>query len=52
KIDAEVALRAANAKFENRFRAMEGIAGDAFSNLTLDEKEALWQRVKKGAKGS
>lgn len=52
KVDAEVALRAANAKFESRFRAMEFIAGGAFSDLTLDEKEALWRRVKKEAKGA
>lgn len=52
KVDAESALRDANAKFEARFRAMESIAGDAFSDLTLDDKEALWQRVKLAAKGS
>jgi len=46
-IDPEAALRSANAKFEKRFRAMEDIAGDAFAGLTLDEKEALWVRVKR-----
>lgn len=45
-IDPEAALRQANEKFESRFRAMETIAGDRFAKLTLDEKEALWQRVK------
>lgn len=45
-IDPEVALRAANAKFECRFRMMEGMAGDAFTDLPLDGKEALWQRAK------
>jgi ATP diphosphatase len=45
-IDPEAALRAANAKFERRFRAMEAEAGDTFAGLSLDEKEALWQRVK------
>jgi ATP diphosphatase len=45
-IDPEAALRAANLKFEKRFRAMETIAGEAFNGLSLDEKEALWGRVK------
>ncbi|TPG14274.1 nucleoside triphosphate pyrophosphohydrolase [Sphingomonas oligophenolica] len=45
-VDPEAALRAGNAKFERRFRAMEERAGDAFVALSLDEKEALWQRVK------
>ncbi len=48
-VDAEAALRHANTKFERRFRAMETIAGDAFEDLTLDQKEALWQRVKSTA---
>ena len=47
KVDAEAALRAANEKFESRFRAMEAIAGEEFPALSLDEKEALWQRVKR-----
>lgn len=46
KVDAEQALRLANAKFERRFRHMEQDAGDAFNGLSLDEKEALWQRAK------
>jgi ATP diphosphatase len=45
-IDPEAALRAANTKFEGRFRAMEAEAGDAFAGLTLDEKEALWIAAK------
>ncbi len=45
--DPETALRAGNAKFERRFRAMEALAGDAFAALPLDDKEALWQRVKR-----
>ncbi|USU09186.1 nucleoside triphosphate pyrophosphohydrolase [Sphingomonadaceae bacterium OTU29MARTA1] len=47
-IDPEAALRAGNAKFERRFRAMEDAAGDAFAAMTLDEQEALWQQVKRG----
>jgi ATP diphosphatase len=44
--DPEAALRAGNAKFERRFRAIEGQAGDAFADMTLEQKEALWQSVK------
>jgi ATP diphosphatase len=49
-IAAEEALRAANRKFERRFRAMEALAGGqrAFATLSLEEQEALWQRVKAG----
>ena len=47
-ISAEEALRAANAKFEARFRAMEALAGvEAFTRLSLDQQEDLWQQVKK-----
>lgn len=45
-VDAEDALRAANGKFERRFRAMEAMAGDQFASLDLDAQEALWQAVK------
>jgi len=45
-IDAEEALRSANRKFERRFRGMEQLADGNFSALSLDEQEALWQRVK------
>ncbi|AIT05549.1 nucleoside triphosphate hydrolase [Sphingomonas taxi] len=47
-VDPETALRRGNAKFERRFRAMEAIAGESFPALSLDDKEALWQRVKRG----
>jgi ATP diphosphatase len=48
RVDPGKALRAANAKFEQRFRAMEERAGgaDALAALDLDEQEALWQAVK------
>ena len=48
-LDAEQALKASNAKFERRFRAMESLAaadGKAFDTLDLDAQEAYWQRVK------
>ncbi len=48
-IGPEDALRAANAKFEQRFRAMERYATARsldFPALTLDEQEALWQEAK------
>lgn len=45
-VDAEQALKNANAKFERRFRDMEAMAGDAFVAMSLDEKEALWQTAK------
>jgi ATP diphosphatase len=44
KIDSEVALRKASAKFERRFRAIE-ISPD-FATLSLDAKEALWDAAK------
>lgn len=46
-IDPEAALRAGNAKFERRFRAIEADGGDAFTSMTLDQQEALWQAVKR-----
>jgi len=46
-ISAEDALRAANAKFERRFRAMEEMAGGNFPKLSLNAQEELWQKVKK-----
>lgn len=45
-VDPEAALRAGNAKFERRFRAMEAEAGDTFPGLDLAAKETLWQAVK------
>jgi ATP diphosphatase len=51
----EDALRAANAKFERRYREMETIAssvGRPFAELPLDVQEALWQAVKRGEKAA
>jgi nucleoside triphosphate diphosphatase len=50
-VDAEAALRAANMKFERRFRAMESLAstrGQQFADLNLAAQESLWQAVKRG----
>ena len=51
-VDAEAALRAANAKFERRFRGMEvagrSSAGRSFARLNLAAQEHLWQEVKRG----
>ncbi len=49
-VDAEAALRAANAKFERRFRGMEALASrrrEVFAELNLDAQERLWQEVKR-----
>ncbi len=49
-VDAEAALRAANSKFERRFRAMESMAagsGEVFEELDLAAQEGLWQAVKR-----
>jgi nucleoside triphosphate diphosphatase len=51
EVDAEGALRAANLKFERRFRAMESLAaerGQIFAQLDLAAQESLWQAVKRG----
>jgi ATP diphosphatase len=45
-IDPEAALRAANGKFERRFRSMEDSAGPTFPGLSLDEMEQLWNQAK------
>jgi ATP diphosphatase len=52
RIDAEAALRAANAKFERRFRAMEDLAGGDFSERNLEAQESLWQEVKRREKST
>ena len=51
-VDAEGALRAANAKFERRFRAMEDLAGGDFAERDLEAQEELWQEVKRREKAA
>jgi MazG family protein len=53
-VDAESALRAANSKFERRFRHMEqaaGSTGAAVADLPLERLEELWNDAKR-AEGS
>ena len=50
-IDPEQSLRNSNKKFETRFRSMEKISssmGADFKALTIEEKDSLWKKVKKG----
>jgi ATP diphosphatase len=50
KVDPEEALRAANVKFERRFRRMEALAAAAergLESLSAAEWEDLWQQAKK-----
>jgi ATP diphosphatase len=49
-VEPEAALREANAKFEQRFRAIEKTPG--FDQLSLAEKEKLWIAAKKAQAGS
>jgi MazG family protein len=49
KIDPEIALKKANAKFSRRFREMEGLArksGREFKDLPRQEMEAFWDAAK------
>jgi nucleoside triphosphate diphosphatase len=48
KIDAESALRRTNAKFRNRFAAMERISGGAaqLEAMTAEDLERLWSEAK------
>ena len=45
-IAPEDALRAANDKFERRYRAMEDLADGSFAGLDIEAQEKLWQAVK------
>jgi len=46
KVDAELTLRDANAKFRRRFGAMEAGTERPLEELSLDELEALWAKAK------
>ena len=46
EIDPEAALRQAAARFEQRFRKVEEIAGKPLKEMDIDALEALWQRAK------
>jgi MazG family protein len=51
KIDPEIALKNANAKFSRRFREMERLAaekGRAFADVPRGDKEQLWELAKRG----
>jgi MazG family protein len=55
KIDPEIALKNANAKFSRRFREMERLAaekGRAFAEVPRAEKEQLWDSAKRRERGS
>jgi MazG family protein len=50
-VDPELALRATNRKFEDRFGAVEAALaarGRTLADATLEEMEALWQAAKSG----
>ena len=52
-VDAEQSLRKANLKFERRFRELEKMATVKdlqINDMTVDELEGLWQKVKKQEK--
>lgn len=55
QVEPETALRKANYKFEQRFRGVEAHFnqhGQSIEQATLDEMEAVWQRVKVANKGN
>jgi ATP diphosphatase len=55
EVDSETALRAANRKFERRFRRVEALlaaAGKEPASSTLEEMEQAWQRAKSEETGA
>jgi XTP/dITP diphosphohydrolase/ATP diphosphatase len=52
KVDAELTLRDANAKFRRRFAAMEAASGRPLEELTPGQLEDLWSRSKSSEKTS
>ncbi len=54
RVDPGSALRAANAKFERRFRRMEQLAasdGGSLDGLDLDQQDRYWERAKAEERG-
>ena len=51
-LDADAALRRANAKFERRFREVERSADTPLDGLSLEAMERLWQAAKRGEQHS
>lgn len=54
-LDPDEALRAANRKFERRFRAMEALAegeGEVLSARSATAQEQLWERVKQAERNA
>jgi ATP diphosphatase len=47
RIEPETALRAANAKFERRFRRLEALLGPGAAKRSIEELEAIWRQVKR-----
>ncbi|MCW8876419.1 MAG: nucleoside triphosphate pyrophosphohydrolase [Kangiellaceae bacterium] len=45
-VDADIALRKANQKFDQRFRIVEENADKPLAEYSLDELEELWQKAK------
>ena len=50
KVDADIALRKANQKFDKRFRSVEKLAKGKIENFEIDELEAFWQQAKRDLK--
>ena len=50
-VDPEDALRAANAKFERRFRAVENRVGPDLGRSTADDRERAWNEIKANERG-
>ncbi len=46
RVDADMALRLANKKFESRFRQVEILADHSIADYSLEELEAFWQMAK------
>jgi ATP diphosphatase len=47
KVDPEMALRGTNAKFRNRFQAMEDEADEPLETLSLEKLDELWTSAKR-----